>query len=154
MFKQEVARLLAKQRRSRKPELAQAALRLKMVEVEIEHIMKAIKAGIVIVSTKTALEQAEAERAQLIQGQHKMLDKVTTLLPNITERFRKMVDNLATVTQHQVDKARGILMRLVGGEIVLHPSADQGERYLTAELSGDYSGLVGLIDGPKLIWWR
>ena len=47
-----------------------------MVEAEIEHIMKAIKAGIVTVSTKAALEQVEAERAQLIQviqGQRKML---------------------------------------------------------------------------------
>jgi site-specific DNA recombinase len=153
VFKQEVARLLAEQRRTKRPELANATKRLKAVEAEIEHIMKAIKAGIVTVTTKTALEQAETERAQLIeaiQGQHKMLDKVTTLLPNIAERFRKLVDDLATVTQHQVDKARGILMRLVGGEIVLHPSAEGEERYLTAELSGDYSGIVGLVDGPKL----
>ena len=91
VFKQEVARLLAEQRRTRRPELAQATARLQEVESEIEHIMTAIKAGIVTVSTKTALEQAEAERAQLIQvirGQHKMLDKVTALLPNITEGSR------------------------------------------------------------------
>ena len=153
VFNQEVARFLADQRRTRKPELAQATARLKMVEAEIEHIMKAIKAGIVTVSTKAVLEQVEAERAQLIQviqGQRKMLDRVTTLLPNITERFRKLVDDLATVTQQQVDKARGILLRLVGDEIVVHSSADRGERYRTAELSGDYSGLVGLIEGGKL----
>lgn len=80
-----------------------------------------------------------------------MLEKVTTFLPNIAERFKKLLDDLATVTQHQVDKARGILRGLVDGQILLHPSADGAERYLTAELSGDYSGLVGLVYGPKLI---
>ena len=65
-------------------------------------------------------------------------------------RFKSLVDNLATVTQHQVDKARGMLKELVGGQILLHPTSNGTERYLTAELSGDYAGLVRLVCGPKL----
>ena len=38
----------------------------------------------------------------------------------------------------------------MGGQIRLHASSDGTERYLTAELSGDYSGLVGLVLGPTI----
>ena len=68
----------------------------------------------------------------------------------MVERFQRMVEDLATVTQHQVDKARGILRDLVGPTIPLYPSADGAERFLTAELAGDYAGLVRLACGPKL----
>jgi hypothetical protein len=57
--------------------------------------------------------------------------------------------DLANVTQHQVDKARGILKDLLGEEIVLHPMADGVERYLTAEIAGDYSGLLRLVAGEN-----
>ena len=40
--------------------------------------------------------------------------------------------------------ARETLQTLLGREIVLHPSADGVERFLTAELSGDYAGVVRL----------
>ena len=73
-----MARLLAEQRRTRKPDLAQAQARLETVESEIGHIMTAIKEGILTVTTKGELERAEAERARLfqgIQGQHKRLDR-------------------------------------------------------------------------------
>lgn len=51
-------------------------------------------------------------------------------------------EGFATVTQAQVDKARGTLRLLVGNQITLHPSADGGERYLKAEVAGDYAGLI------------
>jgi len=35
-----------------------------------------------------------------------------------------------------------MLTRLPVGTLVLHSSADGAERYLTAEISGDYGGLV------------
>ena len=116
--------------------------------------MMAIKAGILTPSTKAALEKAEAERAALTQtvtGRAKLLDKVVTFLPEMEKRFKALIDDLATVTQYQVDKARGILRDLVGGQIPLHATADGAEQYLTAEVSGDYSGLARLTYGPKLI---
>jgi hypothetical protein len=115
--------------------------------------MTAIKAGILTVSAKAKLERAEAERANLIQtvkGRTKLLDKVVTFLPNMEKRLKLLTDDLITVTQPQADKARGILRELVGGQIQLHAASDGAERYLTAELTGDYSGLVGLVLGPKI----
>ena len=153
VFKQEVARLLTEHRRTRTPDLAQAAARLQVLEQEIAHIMTAIKAGIFTPSTKAALEEAEAERArlrQMVQGSPKRLEQVATILPDIAARFKRVVEDLATVTQHQVDKARGILRDLVGPTIPLYPTADGATRFLTAELAGDYAGLVRLACGPKL----
>ena len=57
VFKQEVARLLADHRRTRKPDLAQATARLQVVEQEIAYIMEAIKQGILTPTTKAALER-------------------------------------------------------------------------------------------------
>ena len=50
--------------------------------------------------------------------------------------------------------ARGLLKDLVGGSILLHPTDDKDARYLTAELAGDYAGLLRLAAGPRLNWWR
>ena len=38
---------------------------------------------------------------------------------------------------------------MMGREIALHPIADAAERYLTAEVSGDYAGLFRLIAGKQ-----
>ncbi len=46
-----------------------------------------------------------------------------------------------------VDRARGVLLELLGKEIALHPTADGKERYLTAEVCGDYAGLLRLTTG-------
>ena len=115
--------------------------------------MAAIRQGIIITSTKEALKQAEAERArlrQMVQASYKQLDKITRFLPDLVGRFNVLVDDLATVTQFQVDKSRGMLRELVGGRILHYPKSDGTERYLMAELTGDYAGLVRLVCGPKL----
>lgn len=76
--------------------------------------------------------------------------KITTFLPNMAERFKPLLDDLATVTQQQVNKARGMLREFVGGKTQLHATSNGAEWYLMAELSGDYAGLAGLIVGPKI----
>jgi len=152
LFKQEAARLLAERQRTQTPDLLEMQTHLREVEQEIANIMMAIKAGIFTASTKVALEKAEAERSRLLQqlrGQQKKLEKISSFLPNAVERFKALVDDLANVTQHQVDKARGILRELLGKEIRLHPTSDGRERYLTAELSADYSGPVRLVFGQN-----
>ena len=151
VFTAEVTRLLAT--RPRTPDLAQAKVRLRAVEQEITNFLTAIKAGIFTASTKETLEQAEAEWAhlrQLVQGPYKRLDKVASFVPDLVSRFKALVDGFATVTQGQVDKARGMLRELVGGRILLYPTSDGVDRYLMAELAGDYAGLVRLVCGPKL----
>lgn len=57
---------------------------------------------------------------------------------------------MASATQKSIDKTRGILRDLMGGQIVLHPTAAEGvDRYLTAEVSGDYAGLYRLVTGKN-----
>jgi len=84
-----------------------------------------------------ALERAEAERATLlqsVQGQQKNVEKVAAFLPNAIGCFKALIDDLANVTQLQVDKARDQLRVLLGKEIALHLTSDGVERYLTAEV--------------------
>jgi site-specific DNA recombinase len=152
LFVQETTKLLAAHRRGQPAEHQRAAKRLQEVDQEIEHLMTAIKAGILTSSTKSALERAEAERTallQAVQAQHKDVAKVAAFLPNAIGRFKTLIEDLANVTQLQVDRARGLLRVLLGREIVLHPCADGADRYLTAEVTGDYAGLLRLVIGQN-----
>ena len=96
-------------------------------------------------TTKAMLMQAEAEREglrQALQGSTNTRDKLTMVLPNLMERLQRMLDNLTKTTRHEIDKARSIIHGLVGEKkIVLRPTAN----YLTAELAGDYAGLIPLV---------
>jgi hypothetical protein len=109
------------------------------------------QSGSVLNLTCSLLVCCASKLFETVTGRAKLLDKVVTFLPEMEKRFKVLIDDLATVTQYQVDKARGILRDLVGGQIPLHATADGAERYLTAEVSGDYSGLARLTCGPKLI---
>ena len=103
------------------------ARRRALIERELVNIMTAIKAGILTSTTKAELEKLEAERDRLLQnglGQQTKADTVATILPNAIGRSKAMLDDLIKVTQHQVDKARGILRELMESEIVLHSTSD------------------------------
>ena len=150
LFIQDTTKRLTAHQQGQKPEHQKATKRLQVVEQEIAHIMTAIKAGILTPGTKAALEQAEAERTQLlqaIQGQTTKAKKVAAFLPDAIGRFKALLDDLSNVTQLQVDRARGLLRVLLGNEIILHPCADGQGRYFEAEVSGDYAGLLRLAVG-------
>ena len=95
------------------------------------------------------LIEAEAERDKLrqaLQVPTNKLDRLTTVLPNMVDRFQRMLDDLAKATRYEVDKARGILSGLVGEKkIVLRPTTDRRGTYYMAELAGDYTGLIPLV---------
>jgi len=55
-----------------------------------------------------------------------------------------LIDDLANVTQLQVDLARSLLRVLLGKEIVLLPTANGSVLYLTPEMLGGYAGLLRL----------
>ena len=146
VFRQEVARLLAERRRTRIPEWEQ--LHAKLAEV----IMKAIKAGILTVSTKADLDKAEAERGRLLsqlQAPTAKADNMPTMLPNLKDRFKTLVGNLAATSHDHVAKPREALKVLLGKTIALHPCVDDAGRYLTAEVTGDYEGLLRLAIGKN-----
>ena len=141
-----MTRLLAERRK--RPDYTPE--KLAAIEQEIANIMNAIKAGILTPTTKHALAQAEAERARLLQEQqthNRSQSKAATVLPDLAAEFKGLVEGLS-VTQHQVDKARGQIKQLVGA-VTLHPRKEGGDRYLTAELTGDYEGLLRLVV-PKI----
>ena len=151
-FEQEVARLLAERRRTQIPDRERLHAKLAEVEREIAYIMKAIKAGILTVSTKAELEKAEAERGRLLsqlQARTAKADNVTTMLLNLKEQFKTLAGNLAATPHHHVAKAREALKSLLGKTIALHPCADGAGRYLTAEVTGDYEGLLRLAIGKN-----
>jgi len=128
------------------------------VEREIGYIMKAIKVGILTVSTKTELEKAEAERGRLLsqlEARPAKAGNVTKMLPDLKELFKTLVDNLAATPHDHVAKAREALKSLLGKTIALHPCAAGAGRYLTAEVTGDYQGLLRLaITKIKLVEGR
>jgi hypothetical protein len=100
VFKQEVTRLLAERLRAQAPDRERANRQLQEVEGEIANIMTAIKAGILTMSTKAALEKAERERARLhdtLKTRATKADSVALLLPNLKERFKALVGNLTTL---------------------------------------------------------
>lgn len=151
VVRREVMRLLAERRR-RGPDLTDTTARLAQVEQEIAHLVEAIKQGILTASTKTELVKLEGEQQELqarLQQTQSKADRVADFVPDLIERFQAAVADIATVTQHNVDKARSPLQQLMGKEIVLHPTADGEERYLTAEVSGNYGGLYRLITGKN-----
>ncbi len=111
-----------------------------------------IKQGVVTVSTKAELEKVERERSRLLrmmQSRTDNADHVTTLMPNLKERFKTLVRNLSNIPRQQVDKARDVLKSLLGATITLHPCADGEVRYLSAEVMGDYEGLLRLATGQN-----
>ncbi|MBI3357784.1 MAG: hypothetical protein HY038_13635 [Nitrospirae bacterium] len=139
--------MLAERRQAQSPDREKIRAKLTQVEQEIENIMAAIKQGILTVSTKAALEKAEGERTELqqaLQMPQSKLGQVTQLLPGLKERFQSLVANIASVANRNVDKAREGLKALLGAQITLHPCSDGQERYLTAEVSGSYEGLLQL----------
>ena len=150
VFKQEVSRLLAERRKSQIPDQERVQEQLEPVERELANLLSAIKQGVVTVSTKAELEKVEQERSRLLgmmQSRTAKADNVTTLLPNLKDRFKTLVGNLANLPRQQVDQAREVLKGLLGAAIMLHPCADGAERYLTAEVTGDYAGLLRLAVG-------
>ena len=153
VFKQEAARLLAEQRRATSSDLTHAQARLKQAEQEIARMVQAIKDGVRSSALKTDLERAEAEHTRLhgmLRAQPKQLDTIASFLPNAAGRFKTLVADLAaSCARYDVDKARTLLRDLLSKQIVLHPTADGTTRYLTAELSGSYEGLIGLMLGQK-----
>jgi len=158
VFKQEVARLLAKRRHTQILDQERLHAKLAEVEREIGYIMKAIKVGILTVSTKTELEKAEAERGRLLsqlEARPAKAGNVTKMLPDLKELFKTLVDNLAATPHDHVAKAREALKSLLGKTIALHPCAAGAGRYLTAEVTGDYQGLLRLaITKIKLVEGR
>jgi hypothetical protein len=152
IVQQEIVRVLAERRRGRSSELVTANARLREAEQKIDNIKEAILQGIVTKTTKAMLEEAEAERdrlSQSVRAGRTKADSVVDFLPNAVEKFKAKLENIGQLRQHEVDKARELLRDVLGSSIILHPTADGVDRFLTAEVSGDYEALTRLILGQN-----
>ncbi|SLM48423.1 Site-specific recombinases [Nitrospira japonica] len=152
VFTREASMLLAKRQHEQNLVQNRQPVRLSQVEQEIENLLAAIKAGIVTPRTKHELEKAEAEREVLIRASElgrQRSEEIASFLPNAVDRFKTLLDDLAGALQVHVDRARGILRVLLGEKILLHPTSNGVERFLTAEISGNYAGLVRLATGKN-----
>jgi hypothetical protein len=100
-------------------------------------------------TTKAMLEQAEAERDRLMKSVHRgrpKAESVAAFLPSAIDRFKAKLEDVGqSLKQHELNKARELLREVLGSSIVLHPTANGVERYLTVEISGDYEALTRLI---------
>jgi hypothetical protein len=152
IVQQEILRVLAERRRGRSSEVVAADARLRDAEQKIDNIKNAILQGIVTKTTREMLEQAEAERdrlSQSVRAGRTKADSVVDFLPNAVEKFKAKLENIGQLRQHEVDKARELLREVLGSSIILHPTADGVNRFLTAEVSGDYESLTRLILGQN-----
>lgn len=95
---------------------------LARAEAELEHIKAAIRAGVVTLTTRTMLEEAEAKVAQLkAHTKDPAPAKIALrLLPSAAARFAADVRRLA---EHNIPKARLLLEDFLG-RIVLKPEGD------------------------------
>ena len=144
IFRKEAAKAITLKQKAQVPDTERLNKELKGVEADIAGIMNAIKLGVVTETTKAALLKAEKEKSD-IQRQLKItpppVDNMAILLPRVVDGFQEMVANLETHTQSEVSKLRRKISALVGEKIVLKPENEDSE-YLTAEVSGDYAGLL------------
>ena len=141
-FKRAVRQSLAHARGARSAEREARAKRLVELNLEIEHVVAAIAAGLLSPALKTKLEAAEAERAAL------GLDRLTPdtagvmdLLPRLTESYSTLIENLEKVPPRYLDRARTTLRGLLG-EIRLTP---EGE-HLIAEFELEGGRLLACAD--------
>ena len=146
IVRQEMTRLLAERRRSRTPDLAKVKARLARRGTGDCQLADRDQGRAIVTKHEDRageIGSGAGPAAQPAQRKAKA-EPVADFLPNAIGRFKAALADLTTVTQHQVDKARDLLRVLLGSVITLHPTANGAERYLTAEISGDYAGLLRL----------
>ncbi len=119
-------------RKRKEADLARARQRL-------EHIKEAIAQGMLTPTTKTMLEEAERDIAELEAALQAPPPKSkVTFLPSVVETYLK---DLRGTLSRDTDKARSLLAKMVG-QVTLRRSGD----HLVAELRGNLNGLLDLDD--------
>ncbi len=64
------------------------------------------------------------------------------MLEDALARYARVAYSLEDFSTRDVTRARNMIRSLVGGEIILRPTEGGG---LTAQLTGDYGGLIELV---------
>ncbi len=126
---------LARTRPSRRPSIQKD---LEQARLEREHIKTAIRAGVLTLTTKAMLEEAEGQVARLEAALNApdMVLRNISVLPRLVEGYLR---NLREVMGKDPAHARSILRRLIG-EVTLKPNS----KGLMAVVRGNLAGILDL----------
>ena len=117
---------------------------LRQIEKEIQNLLNAIKKGHLTESTGAELRRLEAKKKEfesLLHEKNGGFLNGDQFIPAARACFHNLVKNLENIEAAGLSPIREQIKTLVGGQIILHPTA-QG--HLEAELTGDYAGFLKL----------
>lgn len=144
-FVDEFAKQMARLAPSFETEIAAQTQRMAEAEKRIGNLIAAIEAGIVTTATKSALEKAEADKAEAeaaLGSLHRACTQSPQLNPDeIVAAYRARIKDLGNSLGTNLPKAREIIKRLVGN-VALFPN-DEGK--LEAEIRGALGGLMDFL---------
>lgn len=152
-LKRRLVEIQAERKKAKRPDLEGAQKELAGVEAEIGNIVAAVKAGAFSSALKTELAALEAKREQLqavLKLDTRRLDNIVQLVPNLTARYKAIVEDMEGVTVRDVARARAQLRTLLEGKVPLHPTP---EGILEARLTGRYEGVIKLAVGHDSSNW-
>jgi hypothetical protein len=145
-FTQEVQRLLDAERNSLCDQDRERVSRLAQLDTEIGNLTDAIASGSLRSSPAlaTRLHGAESERATLAARTDARTGKIADFLPSLAADYGRLVADLETALQRDVDRARHNLRALLG-PVRLMPDATG--QFLVAEGQVDTAQLLA-VAGP------
>jgi site-specific DNA recombinase len=143
-FKREAVKALEAYQHDNPTDALQKQLRV--AEKQRDHIMNAIKAGIITASTKTALEEAESSIYTLShQINHASTHSISGMLPKAMERYEAAIGHLEKEFTGHVSQAREIMKLLIGDRIRIH----RRDNHLEAELQNNIPAILQRAIGAE-----
>jgi site-specific DNA recombinase len=139
IFAEEVRRLLSDGARTADAERQELESQMASLSSGIERYLDAIASGIDSSSLKDRLKAAEERLAHLKQDQcsrRSNADKAVRFLPNLAERYERIVGEAERALLVDVDRARDSLRGFLG-EVKMFPGEKLGELIAEARIDGD-----------------
>lgn len=106
-----VKEILAARRRDAAEHKREAQVRIAALDAEIQRIVDAIAAVGISPALQARLQQAEAEKERMKDGQHE--DAPAAALIDALQRYRKMLADLEHSLASDIDRARELMRRMI-----------------------------------------
>ncbi len=151
LFRNEANKLLKERAEQLKPDVAGLKRKLGHSEKSIANLLAALKAGVDSTSIKDELLSLELEKKGVqaqIEAAEAPKASIDPLLPRAVERYAQLITQLESLSSPPATKIKKTIEDIMGGEIVLRPN--EGNTGLTADLCGDYAGLLRLSEKSEL----
>ncbi len=118
MLKASLGEILEDRQRSIRSHVTSSSGRRKELDAEIQRLVDAIAAVGISPALRDRLQQAESELAQLIAIQSVGVPQQTISAEAVLTRYPKVFEDLASMLQSDVQKAREHLRRLIGRPVL------------------------------------